>query len=480
MRPGGIAAGDFDMDGRVDLAVTDRGSDRVIVLSGIQISTAGGGGGLGEVQECDPAPGRERVEVGARVSAWPVGAQPGALVAADLTRNARPDLAVLGSEGVSILENDGSGGFRFDPTKILRVGREPVAIVAGDLNGDAFVDLVVANRAETFLSVLCGGAGGFEPERRLPIGRRASAVALGRFNRDGALDIAVGSEDVGDVSVFVQDPTGAAGGACPDFQPVGSFAGAGTGIGALAVGDFTGDGVLDLAVARSEGFAEVFAGSFLPSGAPAFDPLVPSSRLMVGEAPSAGIAANFNNDGSLDVAFASRGGNAVTFGLGDGAGGFPLRDTRPSGAGPVGMVALHIDGDGRLDVATANEGDGSVTLFLSRFAAPTPTPTQTPTATATVTATPTPTATPTETATGTATETATVTPTRTRTGTPTPSPTPTATFTPMTPRPFEIGPSSCTIAGNQRPPLGSLISPLAGVLAARALRTWRRKKKAMS
>ena len=117
-----LVAGDFNGDGRPDLAVANSGSDDISVLLG---------NGDGTFQ----AP--------VRIAA---GASPTSLVAGDFNGDGRPDLAVANfdSNDMSVLLGNGDGTFQTQVT--VRGGDSvPTSLVAGDFNGDGRPDLAVAN-----------------------------------------------------------------------------------------------------------------------------------------------------------------------------------------------------------------------------------------------------------------------------------------------------------------------------------------------
>src|ERR1043165_4115436 len=130
-RPGGVAAGDFNGDGARDLAVTTDGPDKISILF-----NNGTGGFAAPVNILAPN-----------------GSGIGAIVAADLDGDHDLDLAVayqnLGQ--VQVFLNNGSGGFT--PAGVFAVGSNPRGLLAGLLNGDAAIDLAVANRDSNTVSV---------------------------------------------------------------------------------------------------------------------------------------------------------------------------------------------------------------------------------------------------------------------------------------------------------------------------------------
>ena len=158
--PYALVAGDFNGDGRTDLAVANIGSNDVSVLLG---------NGDGTFQD--------QVRYAA-------GDEPFALVAGDFNGDGRTDLAVAnaGSNDVSVLLGNGDGTFQ-DQVRYA-AGDEPFALVAGDFNGDGRTDLAVANYDSGDVSVLLGnGDGTFQDQVRYAAGDRASRPRGGGLQR---------------------------------------------------------------------------------------------------------------------------------------------------------------------------------------------------------------------------------------------------------------------------------------------------------
>jgi len=136
--------------------------------------------------------------------------------------------------------NDGRGNFsaeyffgRDEPTRDIAVG---------DLSGDGLPDIVTANRGATNRVYVNDGSGRFTQSHPLPVERdRSVAVELGDFNRDGHLDIVVANLGDQPNYFYLNDGTGrfarpTAFGP-PDDESV-----------ELAVGDLNGDGNADVVV----------------------------------------------------------------------------------------------------------------------------------------------------------------------------------------------------------------------------------------
>jgi len=147
-------------------------------------------------------------------------------------------------------------------------GAAPVSVATGDLNGDGKLDLVVTNSADNTVSVLLGKVDGtFASPVKYPTGIYPASVAIGDFNGDGNLDFVVTNENcvlvgggqtiscqAGTVSIFLGNGDGT-------FQPKVDYS-TSSGPASVAVGDFNGDGNLDLAVANlADGTVSIFLGN---------------------------------------------------------------------------------------------------------------------------------------------------------------------------------------------------------------------------
>ena len=267
-----------------------------------------------------------------------------------------PDLAVVNPSAntVTVLLGNGKGGFTAAGAPVS-VGAGPSSVAAWNSSV-----LAVANLMDNTVSVLQSSANGsaFTAVAGSPfaVGSRPAFVAVADFNLDGVPDLAIANSGSNTVTVLMGVATGG-------FAPaVGSPFAVGSKPVSIAVADFNGDYVPDLAIVNAgDNTVTVLLGNGMGGFAAAAN-----SPFAVGSAPVSVAAGDFNNDGKNDLAVANSGDNTVTVLLGTGMGGFTAAAGSPFAVGkaPVAVAAADFNGDNILDLAVANSADDTVTVLL--------------------------------------------------------------------------------------------------------------------
>ena len=239
--PWGVAIGDLDGDSKPDLAVTNYGSNTVSVFRNTSTS--------GTINASSFA---------ARVN-FSTGINPYNVAIGDLDGDGKPDLAVTnyGSNTVSVFRNTSTSGTidasSFAAKVDFSTGNSPYSIAIGDLDGDGKPDLALTNSGSNTVSVLRNtstsgtiDASSFASKVDFSTGVGPFGVAIGDLNGDGKPDLAVANFTGNTISVFRNTSTSGTIDASSFASKV-DFS-AGTSPVIIAIGDLDGDGKPDLAV----------------------------------------------------------------------------------------------------------------------------------------------------------------------------------------------------------------------------------------
>jgi hypothetical protein len=321
-----VAVGDFNNDGKFDLAVANYNGNTVSVLLG------NGDGSFNSATN------------------YAAGTGSYYLVIADFNSDGVLDLAVANNSNVSVLLGNGNGTFQ--AASAFAAGILPTALVARDLNGDGNIDLVVANYGSNNVSVLLGnGDGTFQTAVNYVTGTAPDGIAIGDFNADGKLDLAVSNFVGNNVTILLGNGNGT-------FQGGVNYT-SGSGPNSVAVGDFNADGKLDLVIANGvsnnvsvllgNGDGTFPAAANFPAGVGAFS-------IAVGD---------FNADGKSDLAVTTNSNVSLLLGNGDGT--FQPLTSYAAGALPAGVVTGDFNRDGKLDLAVANASSNNVSILPGSF-----------------------------------------------------------------------------------------------------------------
>ena len=340
------AIGDFDGDGKADLAVVNEGSDTISIVLG-----KGNGSFQAPVSISLDEPG--------------ISVSPTSILAADFNLDGKLDLAVAtpNVHDIAVLVGNGNGTFGApvhyaldDPNFVNNINK----LASVDLNSDGYPDLVLDNLSSNHVTVLLNhGDGTFPSASSYAAGPEPIGMAIADFNGDTIPDVIVVDNAVdGEVALLAGNGNGTL-----QAAPVRRSGFAPT---SLATGDFNGDGKLDLVNVSSvtpspsgTGTGTVMLGNA--------DGTFQAPKIWSTSAISSVAVGDFDGDGKLDLVETNPtpGNGKLSLLLGKGDGTFQAATDYTVGTTPETVTVADLNGDGKPDVIVGNRNSGNISVLLN-------------------------------------------------------------------------------------------------------------------
>ena len=324
-----IVVGDFNGDGKSDIAIANHTNSSVTVLLGNGDGTF----------TAAPSPA--------------TGGYPNSIAVGDFNGDGNLDLVTAnGDNSLTVLLGNGDGSFTAAPS--LTAGSRPQFAAVGDFNGDGNADLAVANAGDETVSILLGhGDGTFSAAASPGTGGFPTAIAIADLNGDGKSDLAVTNFYSNSITVLLGNGDGTfTPTTSPTTGPYPFF---------TAIADLNGDGKPDLATVSGAGNSVTI---LLGNGDGTFSPAASPST---GSNPQSIAVDDFNGDGIVDLITANTYDNTVTVLMGYGDGTFAPGLSLPTSSQPYSVAVGDFNGDGLADFTTANYGAAAATVYLAQL-----------------------------------------------------------------------------------------------------------------
>lgn len=318
-----LAVGEFNQDGKKDVAITDFDAGTVTILLGHGDGTF------------------------TNKATYNVGAQAGPVAVGDFNLDGTNDLVVAAGTNVTVLLGNGDGTFQ-TPT---RYDWSKLDVAVGDFNADGRPDLVVCSlNNTTSIGIMLGnGNGTFQSAPHYGVGSVPRSLAIGDLNGDNRPELVAANNGSNNISLLLNNGDGT-------FKPRTNYV---TGMAPISVviADFSGKGTNDVAVANVNSNAVSFLRG---NGDGTLQATTTAGSVLFGS--SYVVAGDFNNDHKLDLAALGLLGVSVLPGNGNGTFQSPVATSGPAELDQ--LVEGDFNGDGTNDLAFDNYGANTVSVML--------------------------------------------------------------------------------------------------------------------
>ncbi|CAF4050650.1 unnamed protein product, partial [Adineta steineri] len=333
-------AGDFNQDGRLDLATANYATSSIGVFYGY------GNGSFGNLTTYSTG----------------INSNPVSLKIGDFNNDNQLDIIAVDetSTNVGIFYGYSDGTFASISITAVGDGSTAYGVAIGDFNADNRLDFVISDASKNDIQVfLASGNQPFGGQTMLLLneGSQPSSVVVGHFNNDSQIDIATANYGTNTIGILL---------GCGNRMYLNSTlysTGNNSYPSSLAIGDFNKDSMMDLVVANS-GTNNIVV--FMGSGNGDFSLF--QSYSMGDDSQTVSVAVgDFNRDYELDIAVANYGTNNICILFGTGDGRFTNQTWYPLGfnSDPNWIIFQDLNNDGWEDIAVAVYGADNVKILLN-------------------------------------------------------------------------------------------------------------------
>ena len=330
--PKAVVSGDYNNDGHADIAVA------VQLGTGVTVLLGDGKGGFA-------APLILPVSVGQ----W--------MAQGDFNGDSRMDFIVANNAvpGVYVLLSTGAA--TWGPAAAVQSGA-CFSVTVGDINNDNKLDVVCPDAVSLVTPLLGHGDGSLTALSGVTVGSMPLLAAIGDLNNDGMQDVVVSNMGSASFSVLLGSGNGSF--RAPTTVVFPANAGVAIAPKGITLGDWNGDGKLDVATANMTG--NVPLATFLGNGDGTFQS---PTYIAYDAMPSIYVAnADLNGDHFADLIVASQDSNDLNILYGDGLGHFGASAGSPrltfAATAPRGIAITDLDGDGKPDIVYSEQSAGDI------------------------------------------------------------------------------------------------------------------------
>lgn len=239
-------------------------------------------------------------------------------------------------------------------TETVHVGGSPTSgIATGDINGDGIEDFAASTSGLLCVYRLGNGDGTFKSQVSFPITAASNDVLLADFNGDGYDDIAAASTNGIEYALANSDGT---------FKASSNLSIVGGGDpNEVKAADFNNDGVLDLLLTEKVGGGNQYVNVLIGNANGTF-----KAGFAVGGLSNRPWVADFgdvNNDGALDIVVGSQTLTGLSVILNNGNGTFKTATNVAASNSSIDVALGDFNRDGKIDYVTTLSGVNTIYAF---------------------------------------------------------------------------------------------------------------------
>jgi hypothetical protein len=276
---------------------------------------------------------------------------PSAILSDDFNNDGKMDVLVGVFNRVYLFTGNGAGAFT--SSVVVNTSGQIISIASAHLNADPYKDFIFLIQSGNAMVALGSSSGSFSIAGGYPGCASPLSVLTEDFNNDNLQDLIITDGCSAAFHRYIGNGTGGFATATSSILITNGGSSSTDGVAA----DFNNDGLMDLI--HSNGSTKDVS-VYLGAPGSSFQAV---TKFTVGTNPMSIDKGDFNLDGKLDIATANNLADSVAILFGNGSGGFSAATFYKVNANPRDIKVADLNGDGYLDLAVSNYSANNICVL---------------------------------------------------------------------------------------------------------------------